>query len=68
MSKVSSVVSRAISSSWCIATYRDSVTKMPQDKKIRKIKKFKEMMLKRKQEWINVGSREGEVDERRQRK
>lgn len=33
MSKVSSVVSKAISSSWCIATYRDSVTKMPQDKK-----------------------------------
>lgn len=37
MSKVSPVVSKAITSRWCIATYRDSVTKMPQDKRIGKI-------------------------------
>lgn len=36
LSKVNPVVSEAIASSWCITTYRDSGTKMLQDKRILK--------------------------------
>lgn len=40
-SKVSPVVSKAIASGWCIATYEDSVTEMPRDKRNGKMTKFK---------------------------
>lgn len=63
MSKVRPVVSKAITSGGSIATYADSVTKMPGHKRNGKIKKFKEHrggveeFSQGKQEWINVGSR-----------
>lgn len=40
-SKVRPAGSKAITSGWCEATYEESVTKMPRDKRNGKVKKFK---------------------------
>lgn len=71
MSKVSPVVSKAISSRWGSATYRDRVTKMPQDKRIGKIKKFGDHRddVEEKTGMVKCQKQGGgQVEERRQRK